>query len=227
MTPANRMTPAARLVPRGTHRRGRAERPRNRLPQAGNGHSKFDGGIPAAAGAHGEAKAQRADAGKKREIYRAIQEQRGTELLGTTRATGLEAWQQRGNLLDAILAGVGSLVEYFTRHPDYLRLVLREEKAWGVGPARTRLEQTVMWREGIEGAVMAMRQGIAEGVLVDEDPDLMARSWVAMQQAHLGYWLEQGRRVEAGEVVRRLQRQFLRAFCRPAVVAARRLEEKE
>jgi len=165
----------------------------------------------------------RAFPGKKREIYRAIQEQRGTELIGTARTTWIAAWQQRGDLVDAILAGVASLVEYFIGHPDYLRVVLREERAWGVGPDRTSLEQTVMWREGIQGAVMAMRQGIADGLLVDEDPDLMARSWVAMQQAHLGYWLEQGQRAEAAEVARRLQRQFLRAFCRPEVLAARGL----
>ncbi len=158
--------------------------------------------------------------GKKRAIYRAIHEQRGTELLGTTRAVGLAAWQQRSNLIDAMLAGLASLVDYFVRHPDYLKVVLREEQSsWGVGPSRKTQEQVAMWREGIEGTVLAMRQGIAEGTLVDDDPDAMARAWLALQQAHLGYWLEQGRRASAEEVTARLQRQFLRAFCRPEVLA--------
>jgi AcrR family transcriptional regulator len=165
--------------------------------------------------------------GKKQEIYRAIQEQRGTELLGRTRATGMAAWQQRGNVLDAILASVVSFVDYFVAHPEYLRVVLREERAWGVGPARASVEQTVMWREGIEGAVLAMRQGIADGLLVDGDPNLMARSWVALQQAHLGHWLEQGQQADAAVVARQLQEQFLRAFCRPEVLAARGVDEKE
>jgi hypothetical protein len=68
-----------------------------------------------------------------------------------------------------------------------------------------------------------MRQGITDGLFVDEDPELMARASVAMEQAHLGYWLEEGMRVRPAEVVARLQRQFLRAFCRPEVLAARGL----
>src|SRR5262245_482872 len=66
----------------------------------------------------------RAFPGKKRELYRAIQEQRGTELLGTTQAAGTAAWQERGDLIDAMLVGLAALVDYFTAHPDYLRLVL-------------------------------------------------------------------------------------------------------
>jgi hypothetical protein len=159
--------------------------------------------------------------GKKRELYRAIQEQRGTEVIGTTRAVGVEAWRQRGDLVDAILAGLASMVEYFMRHPEYLQLVLREEQAWGIGPRRPTREQAAMWREGIEDAVMAMRQGIADGLLVDDDPQAMARASVAMQQAHLGYWLEQRQRASIEEVVGRVQRQFLRSFCRPEVVAVR------
>jgi TetR/AcrR family transcriptional regulator of autoinduction and epiphytic fitness len=159
--------------------------------------------------------------GKKRQIYHAIQERRGIELIGTTRARGLAAWQEKSDLIDAMLAAVAALVEYLTQYPDYLRLVLREEQAWGVGPRRRTRTQTAMWHEGIEGAVMAMRQGIAQGTLVDDDPEAMARVWVAMQQAQLGYWLEQGRRTSAAQLSDRLQRQFLRAFCRPEVLATR------
>lgn len=159
--------------------------------------------------------------GRKREIYRAIQEQRGIEVIGTTRAVGLETWRQRGDLVDAMLAGLASMVAYFMQHPDYLQVVLREEQAWGIGPKRPTREQTAMWHEGIEGAVMAMRQGITDGVFVDDDPEAMARASVAMQQAHLGYWLEQGRRASVEEVVGRLQRQFLRSFCRPEILATR------
>jgi AcrR family transcriptional regulator len=161
--------------------------------------------------------------GRKLEIYRAIQEHRGTALIGTTRAMGLEAWQRRGDLVEAMLAGLAALVEFLMAHPDYLRLVLREETAWAVGPKRTSTEQTAMWREGIEGTVMAMRQGIAEGILVHEHPESMARTLVAIQQAHLSHWLEEGGRARPAEIVGRLQRQFLRAFCRPEVVAARGL----
>jgi AcrR family transcriptional regulator len=163
----------------------------------------------------------RAYPGKKREIYRDIQVQRGTELIGCTQGVGLAAWRRRGDVLDAILAGLAALTEYLMGHPDYLRIVLREEKAWATGPVRQSAAQTVRWNEGMGGALEAIRQGIAQGHLVDETPEVMARTSVAMQQAHLAYWLESGQGESPERVAARLQRQFLRAFCRPEVLAVR------
>jgi AcrR family transcriptional regulator len=163
----------------------------------------------------------RAYPGKKREIYRDIQVQRGTELIGRTQGIGIEAWRRRGDVLDGMLAGLGALAEYLMRHPDFLRIVLREEKAWASGPERQSAAQTVMWNEGMGGTQEAIRHGIAAGLLIDDAPEIMARTLAAMQQAHLGYWLESGRRERPEQVAARLQRQFLRAFCRPEVLATR------
>jgi AcrR family transcriptional regulator len=163
--------------------------------------------------------------GRKDQIYRAIQENRGTEVLGRTRAIGEAAWRQRGDLLDAILAGIAATVDFFAAHPDFLRLVLREEKAWGSSAKRSSAEQTAMWHEGVDGIVTAIQFGIAERLLVDDDAQTMARTWVAIQEAHLGHWVEEGMRATPAEVTARFQRQFLRAFCRPEVLATRRLPE--
>jgi AcrR family transcriptional regulator len=159
--------------------------------------------------------------GRKDEIYRAIQEHRGTVLIGRSHAIGLETWRQRSDLLDATAAGVTAMVEFFAEHPDYLRLVLREEKAWAAGAKRSSKVQSAMWREGSEGIVAMMRLGVGERIFVDDDPEIMARTWMAIQEAHLGHWLEGGMRATPAEVARRLQRQFLRAFCRPEVLVAR------
>jgi hypothetical protein len=70
-----------------------------------------------------------------------------------------------------------------------------------------------------------MQFGIAERLLVDDDAQTMARTWVAIQEAHLGHWVEEGMRATPAEVTARFQRQFLRAFCRPEVLATRRLPE--
>ena len=169
----------------------------------------------------------RAYPGKKQEMYRDMHVQRGTELLGRTRALGIEAWRRRGDVLDGILAGLGALVEYFIGHPDYLRIVLHEEKAWAQGPVRQSAAQAVMWNEGMTGAEEAMRYGIAAGLLVDDAPEVMARTSVAMEQAHLAYWLESGRSEPAEQVAARLQRQFLRAFCRPEILATRQAQLHE
>ena len=163
--------------------------------------------------------------GRKDQIYRAIQENRGTEVLGRTRAIGEAAWRQSGDLLDAILAGIAATVDFFAAHPDYLRLVLREEKGWAGSAKRSSAEQTAMWHEGVDGIVTAIQFGIAERLLVDDDAQTMARTWVAIQEAHLGHWVEEGMRATPAEVTARFQRQFLRAFCRPEVLATRRLPE--
>lgn len=158
--------------------------------------------------------------GRKAAIYRAIQEERGTAILGRTRAIGEAAWRQSENLLDAMMAGVRALVEFYAAHPDYLRLTLREENSWAVS-VRGSTEQSAMWREGIESTVAGMRFGISRNLLVDDDPEAMARSWLAIQQAHLAYWVEQDMRETPAEIAARLERQLLRAFCRPEVAAAR------
>ena len=163
--------------------------------------------------------------GRKDQIYRAIQENRGTEVLGRTRAIGEAAWRQSGDLLDAMLAGIAATVDSFGAHPDYLRLVLREEKGWAGSAKRSSAEQTAMWHEGVDGIVTAIQFGIAERLLVDDDAQTMARTWVAIQEAHLGHWVEEGMRATPAEVTARFQRQFLRAFCRPEVLATRRLPE--
>jgi AcrR family transcriptional regulator len=162
----------------------------------------------------------RAYPGKKREIYRDIHVNRGTEVLGRTQAAGVQAWR-RGDVLDAIIEGLGAVVAYFIAHPDYLRIVLHEEKAWAQGPARQSAAQTVMWNEGVGGTVEGIRQAIAAGLLIDESPELMARTLVAMQHAHLGYWLESGGRERADAVAARLRRQVLHTFCRPELLRER------
>jgi hypothetical protein len=73
-------------------------------------------------------------------------------------SAGTEAWQRRNDLLDAMLAGLAALVEYFVAHPDFLRLGLREEKAWGVGPDRVNTQELEIWRERMAGAVTGMRR---------------------------------------------------------------------
>jgi hypothetical protein len=94
---------------------------------------------------------------------------------------------------------VRALVEFYAEHPHFLRLILREENSWAVG-VRGSAEQIAMWREGIESTVAGMRFGISQNQFVDDDPEAMARTWMAIQQAHLGYWLEQDMRATPAEI---------------------------
>jgi AcrR family transcriptional regulator len=152
---------------------------------------------------------------RKREIYRAMQDRHGSAAFDVANARGTLVYQQTGNLVKAMLAGIEASVEYFIAHPAFLQTILREEAAWTIGPRRGNASQYAIWKEAAEQTVTAMQMGIAEGTFVDEDPVAMARTWTAVHQAHLGYWLETGRRQSAAEVNARLRRQLLRSFCRP------------
>lgn len=156
---------------------------------------------------------------RKREIYRELQDKHGTAAFDVSNTRGTLVYQQTGNLLKAMLAGIEASVEYFIAHPSFLQVILREEAAWTVGPRRGNAQQMALWTEAAKQTVMAMEMGIAEGTFVDEDPVAMARTWTAVHQAHLGYWLETGRKQTAAEVNARLRRQLMRSFCRPEAVA--------
>jgi AcrR family transcriptional regulator len=162
----------------------------------------------------------RAYPGKKAEIYREIHLHNGTALLGRAQGAGTAAFQRTGDVLDSMLAGIGAYVAYFLEHPDFLRIVLRDEQAW-TQRARKSTAQTVMWNDGMGGLEDGVRLGIATGIFVDEPPSVVARTLIAIQQAHLSCWLESDRHEPHGEVVARLHRQLVHAVCRPAIVAER------
>src|SRR5262245_56931882 len=73
--------------------------------------------------------------GSKAEIYRVIQERRSTAIKERSHAKAIEAWENSGDLLDAIFAGLAALVDFFGAHADYLRIVLREERTWSSAEA--------------------------------------------------------------------------------------------
>lgn len=160
-------------------------------------------------------------AGKKAEIYHDIHVHHGTAVIGRGRGVGTAVFEQGGDVLDAILAGTGAYIEYFLEHPDFLRIVLREEKAWAQGPSRQTAAQTAMWNEGTGGMEDGFRLGIATGLFVDETPSVMVRTIVAIQQAHLWCWLEGGGNERPSEMIARLNRQLVHALCRPEVLPER------
>ena len=56
-------------------------------------------------------------------------------------------------------------------------------------------------------------RGIAEGIYVEDDPELLVRKMLALKQVDLSHWVDQGMVTPHEEVLDRLEDQFIRAFC--------------
>ncbi len=150
----------------------------------------------------------------KNELYEAVVELRGAEFLQET-AQGTEG--QTGALA-ALEAGVRAYVSFLVRHENFLLIHLREGRAWGLpgvqGPGAVQRDQG----ESLFQAIV--QRGIDEGVFYDEDAQMLARTGMAVMQAHLGRVAEgiHGGDMEAvaDAVLRSLHRLLVRPEARAA-----------
>ena len=103
---------------------------------------------------------------------------------------------------------------YFLERPDFLRMCCRDGYGWASGlPAESRGAD--LWEEGVSIPRELFARGVAEGIYVDEDPDLLARKMLALKQVELTHWVDRGMTVAHDEIFDRLESQFIRAFCIP------------
>lgn len=147
----------------------------------------------------------------KAELFRAIQEERGRDLLShAARVVETDA-----SALSTMLEGIGVYLGFFMAHPDYLCIHLREGTAWAVLPRPGSDAQIQAWQEGQALLSRLFRRGIEEGVFVNEDPELMARTMTAMHQVLLADWMERGRKAPPAQVIERARAFFSRTFATP------------
>lgn len=151
----------------------------------------------------------------KTELFEAVHEARLAEILAHARET---AGRSSGTL-DTLLDGMGGYLRYLMAHPNYLRMHLREGNAWALGHA-TSSTGARAWQEGIALEAALLRKGIDEGLLVDEDPMLLAKLTTAMHQVLLAGWVEAGMKTPPEDVVARMRRLFRQAFVLPDASAA-------
>lgn len=144
----------------------------------------------------------------KWEVYRAVHEARGAELL----ATASQVLTQSGNTLELLLDGIRGYVCYLIDHPDYLRMHLSEGYSWAASHQYRSGEQIEAWERGIELTATLFAQGQREGVIVDGHPTLLAKMMAAVQQVQLADWVERGMDTSPDEVIDRIQEHFRRAF---------------
>jgi AcrR family transcriptional regulator len=144
----------------------------------------------------------------KTELHRAILEERGQELLGLAREVVARETPPRETLDGLIELYIG----YFVAHPSFLRMHLRAGTSWALSPSSGTDAQIAHWQDihALQAAVF--RQGIAEGVFVDEDPGYLARMFSVMDQVLLADWVASGMKAGREELVARLKGQVERAF---------------
>ncbi len=146
----------------------------------------------------------------KADLFRAVHDARVREVVDLANAAARDARTP----LEMLEGAVHAYVRFFTAHPDFLRLHLREGYAWGLletaSPSR---ERTEAWNEGVALQTALFERGVAEGQFRPGDPRLMARLMIAMHQVYLGHWVEGGMKRDPDELIEEMQAQVRRSFC--------------
>ena len=144
----------------------------------------------------------------KEELYAEIHRVRGGALLERAMASSAGAT----SAFDAVLRGVRAYVEFLVEHPDYLRIELRESQPWALSPRFTTEEQGAQWQRGLILAEAAFRAAIAEGSVIPEAPEVLARLMIAAHQVYLGAWVDAGMTEPTSALIARMQLHVKRAF---------------
>lgn len=108
----------------------------------------------------------------------------------------VEQAREEGAARDRLQCALRSAISFFTSHPHYLRMHLREGHAWcmpeAVG-ARTR-EGAESWVDGVGAMIDLIDEGMREGSFRTDDARRTGKAVVMLQQLHLADWIEGGER---------------------------------
>lgn len=144
----------------------------------------------------------------KASLFYGIQRKRMQGFLDCIR----EARDAHAETLASHLAVLRVGAQYFLDRPDFLRMCCRDGYGWASRfPLSTRAGD--LWEEGASIPRELFARGIAEGVYVAEEPELLVRKMLALKQVELTHWVDQQMTTPHAVVLDRLESQFLRAFC--------------
>jgi len=108
--------------------------------------------------------------------------------------------------------GVRGYVDFLLAHPSFLRIHLREGRAWGIEPQSGGEREG--WRVGLGRFAAILRDGIEQGVFHDGDPDFMALLGAAVMQVHMAH-IAVATRKDADALTSEILSQLHRLFCEP------------
>jgi len=145
----------------------------------------------------------------KAQIFRALHELRARDMLSRiAEVLGDETRDPAGSLMELIAAVATFLMD----HPNFLRIVLREGRAW----ALDNLEHPLVDARHASDQLLErlFLRGIRAGAFHDEDPKLMVASLRALEQVQLASWVSSRARISKRAATEAIQRQAKRLFCR-------------
>lgn len=155
----------------------------------------------------------------KTELFTAILEARGGEVLALVREAAAADASPRGALDRLIDVYIG----WFVEHPAFLRMHLRSGASWALGPALATAGQIQVWQDIHDVHADIFRRGVAAGEFVAEDPDYLAKLFTVMDQVLLSEWVAGGMKANRDRLAERLRAQVERSFCVAGVGRARRV----
>lgn len=154
--------------------------------------------------------------GGKWEVFRALQHDRLAALM---LRVGTEVMAAR-DPFERLRAGLEGYLRFHMEHPRFLRVQLRERVPWGTTDELRTPEQTRAWELGLQMLTATFGEATREGLLVDEDPELCARTATAMSQVRLAQWMDRQMVESRDDVARAAMRQLVRTFAVPERVDA-------
>jgi len=152
----------------------------------------------------------------KWEIYRAVNRRRLNEVMSL--AQGM--FQRDATSLETLVAATRMQLAFFMRHRDFTKMQLKEVTAWSTIELLRSPEQIEALGAGLDLSANLFRQGIKDGYLIDDDPELMARMVIATQQVRLAMWMDRGCKEDPDRVADAALRHLLRSYCKTEHLAS-------
>jgi AcrR family transcriptional regulator len=152
----------------------------------------------------------------KWEIYRAVNRRRLNEVMSLAQ----DMFRRDASSLDTLIAATRMQLAFFMRHRDFTKMQLKEVTAWSTIELLRSPEQIEALGAGLELSANLLRQGIKDGYLIDDDPELMARMLIASQQVRLAMWMDRGCKEDPDRVADAALRHLLRSYCKTEHLAS-------
>lgn len=118
--------------------------------------------------------------------------------------------------LAQLAAGVRAYVDFLLAHPSFLRIHLREGRAWGLEP---RKEEVEGWRVGLGRFAAILRTGMDQGVFHEAEPSFQALLGAAVMQVHMAH-IARATAHDAETLANEILVQLHRLYCKPGVPAS-------
>jgi AcrR family transcriptional regulator len=146
----------------------------------------------------------------KEELFRAILDRRGQEILAVARA----AVGGDGDARAALDRLIAAYLDFFVAQPHFLRMHLRNGSSWVLGPSQGSQGQVQLWADIHALQTDLMRRGIAAGLFVDENPAFLAKLFSALDQVLLADWVAGGMTASRDQLLARLRGLVARVIVR-------------